>query len=146
MNNVVNDSWCFKYPNDKDSIWIKTIFLLIIIGALVYMIFDKFDVDNVGIWALIFLVCAGVLDVAAKLHRIMSYDQVCRDGEYLVIKKKEKILSKTPISKIHVISTRNPFNFSRITWHRLYHDDTLLFHYQTNEIDDVDNKNMTTVN
>lgn len=105
---------------------------------IVFLLIKNFNEINIESLALGFLVVAGVFDSLIRLHRLISYDEICFDDKIFIVKKNSIILSETPIEKIYVYSKKNPFNFSQTSWKRLYFDNKLLFHYETNEIENED--------
>ena len=127
-----------SYPKDKSAVLSRILLTLIatLFGA--YVITQNIEDGGIGLVALVFLVAAGIFDLSIRLHRILSYDSVVIDGNLLIVKKNGVTLNKTPLNNIDVYSKKNPFNFSGSSWKRLYNGNKLVFHYETNEIDEKD--------
>ena len=103
-----------------------------------FLLIKNFNGINIESLALGFLIIIGIFDTLARLHRLISYDEISFTDKTFVVKKNNIILSETAIENISVYSKTNPFNFSQISWKRIYCDNKLLFHYETNEIEKED--------
>lgn len=133
----LSEKWSFSYPKDKQIILIKVVIISVISIFLIGVAYSDFNNSDIGIatWAFVFFGIAGTVDVISKLHRILVYDEICIKDNYLIVKNRGRILSKTPVEDIYIISKTNPFDMFQVSWKRLYCDQVLLFHYATNEID-----------
>ena len=126
------------YPKDKSSITLRITITMIVTLFITFLLIKNFDEICVESLALGFLVIAGIFDSLLRLHRLISYDEICVVDKNFIVKKDNIILSETPIDKIQVYSKTNPFNFFQTSWKRIYLDNKLLFHYETNEIESDD--------
>ena len=137
---------CFNYPKNKQSVVIKAMLMFSVSIFSFVIAFNEFNNNiNITILSLGFFSIVGALDGLSKIHRIISYDQVCIENNRLIIKNKKKILNKVPIEEIQVVSKTNPFNMFQTSWKRLYYNNTLIFHYETNEINEANEKKFTNI-
>ena len=140
-----NIIWCMHYPEDKSSSWLKIVLMLCLMIGIVYVVYSKFNLKEAGIWALVFFAFTGIGDIFIRLHRLLSYDEVCFMDGYLLIKKKTRILSKTKVEDINVVSVTNPFDMFQSSWKRLYYNNTLLFQYITNELSNENEQKLSNI-
>ncbi len=137
------EQYCINYPEDKGMMINKMIGLFILASIFLYLAYDYFNNKIDMTFFSLSLLGVGVLyGISASIHRLVSYDEICVEGNDFIVKKKSKIISSTPIKDIYIVSIASPFDMFQVTWKRLYCEDTLLFHYRTNEISKEDEEKL----
>jgi len=143
VNKIEHEDYCIKYPEDKNMMINKMIGLFVVASIFLYLAYDYFNNKiDMTLFSLSLLGVGLLYGISASIHRLVSYDEICVEGNYFIVKKKNKVINYTPIKDINIVSITSPFDMFHVASKRLYFEDTLLFHYRTSEISKEDEEKL----
>ncbi|QOG11540.1 hypothetical protein [Arcobacter sp. FWKO B] len=135
-------NFCIKYLEDKTRISLKIIGLLIM--SLIYSFIlvrniEKTLEDNLLLFFIIvYFFIIVIHHFYTIIHRLISYDEICINGDYFIVKKNGHIKSKTLISNTIFESYVFFASMTGLAYITIYDTSNekkkLLFHYKEDEI------------
>lgn len=103
---IQSDNFCFKY-NKADTVLVSKA-----IGSFLYLLLmllltykSYFIDDDIGVVLITSMFSlAFIWIIYTQLHRRLSYDEICIEDKYFIVKNKNNIKSKTLINDINCTS------------------------------------------
>ncbi len=137
------DNFCIKYPNDSLFLIIKIIFILSLILVFGYLTYNAQQENRIWHYvAILIIVLFLLLELYQTILRLIKYDEICIVDNYFIVKKKNKIISKTKLEDIDVVQSRPWFEFFGISSILVRYEGKWLFQYKTNELLKEDNEKL----
>lgn len=143
MENISEEKedFCIKYPNDSMFLILKIIFSISLIMIFSYLIFQSERESELWHYVLfIVIVLVMIESLYHVVNRLLKYDEICIEKDYFLVKKDNKIISKTKICDIEILEKRPWFEFFGISWIIVKYEEKWLFQYSTNELIGENNK------
>ena len=137
------DKFCIKYPNDSLFLIIKIIFILSLIIVFGYLTYNAQQENRIWHYILYIITTLAIIEGLYKtILRLIKYDEICIVDNYFIVKKKNKIISKTKLEDIDVVQSRPWFEFFGISSILVRYEGKWLFQYKTNELLKEDNEKL----
>lgn len=136
MRNIEKaEIFCIKYPNDPIFLVMKIIFILSLIIVFGYLTYNAQQENKIWHYIIMFIIVLFLfLELYQIVIRLTKYDEICIEDDYFIVKKKNKIISKTKLEDIDVVENRPWFEFFGISSIVVKYEGKWLFHYKTNEL------------
>ncbi|WP_198304471.1 hypothetical protein [Arcobacter vandammei] len=144
MRNIEKaENFCIKYPNDPIFLVMKIIFILSLIIVFGYLTYNAQQENKIWHYILYLLTALAIIEGLYKtIIRLTKYDEICIEDDYFIVKKKNKIISKTKLEDIDVVENRPWFEFFGISSIVVKYEGKWLFHYKTNELFKKENEKL----
>lgn len=143
MAEIEEDKFCVKYPNDSLFLIIKIIFILSLILVFGYLTYNAQQENRIWHYILYIITTLAIMEGLYKtILRLIKYDEICIVDNYFIVKKKNKVISKTKLEDIDVVQSRPWFEFFGISSILVRYEGKWLFQYRTNELLKEDNEKL----
>ncbi len=121
----------------------KIIFILSLIIVFGYLTYNAQQENKIWHYILYLLTALAIIEGLYKtIIRLTKYDEICIEDDYFIVKKKNKIISKTKLEDIDVVENRPWFEFFGISSIVVKYEGKWLFHYKTNELFKKENEKL----
>lgn len=143
-----NINFCTKYPVNKSTIknkiTVTTILSLIAIMTIINSILvNKLYNNLLDLVVLILIVLAPTYALYRQIHRLNSYDEICIEDGYFIVKKENQVKSKTKLLEIKVTSFLSIVSYTGVPYITIKDkNNKKLFHYRASELQEEDHKKL----